>query len=306
MTQAPHPSPEAPFEPSSETFSAAAATGRRPRRLLGVGFWVAIAIIVACILAAIGVRLYGPLLFAPAHHLDAVPSASAQATGESPADVAVDAGASAAQHAAQNAAQPSDTVIFALRQRVADLETRQQQQAAAAAAALAASALDHATQTSGPFTQELAAIEPLLSATTDLRVLHRLAETGAPTRATLAKTFPAVAARAAAAARAPTDGSGWLANAAHALSSIITVRRIDQTSGNGPDAILARAEARIDDGDMEGALKDLSKLPPAAQEAMAPWRQGLERRAEIDRRISAIRALALHDLSRAALEGRAQ
>ena len=48
------------------------------------------------------------------------------------------------------------------------------------------------------------------------------------------------------------------------------------------------------------------RVAPAAQEAMAPWRQGLERRAEIDRRISAIRALALHDLSRAALEGRAQ
>lgn len=92
----------------------------------------------------------------------------------------------------------------------------------------------------------------------------------------------------------------------HALSAIITVRRIDRTTGNGPDALLARAEAQLDDGDLAGAIKALDGLPPQARQAMADWRRGLERRVEIDRRIGAIRARALRDLSHAALEGRSQ
>jgi hypothetical protein len=278
---------------------------RRRKRLLGAGFWAMIAFGLACILAGLGVWHYGPLVFAPDHA--AVPrAASPTASLPSDSDQAPEASPVAVSAKTGPNLAASDSALFALRQRVSSLETSQQQQAAAAAAALAAAALDRAAQTSGPFPDDLAAIEPLLPADTNLRALHRLAETGAPTRATLAKTFPAAAARAAAAARGPEQGAGWFANAAHALSAIITVRRIDRTTGNGPDAILARAEAQLDDGDLEGAIKALDALPPQARQAMTDWRRGLDRRAEIDRRIVAVRARALRDLSRAALEGRGQ
>ncbi len=283
------------------------ASERRGTRLLGTGFWIALAASLACILAGLGVWHYGPLVFAPNHNQASAVNAGSPAIGTSVgADNAAELTAEVPPTRAATVATASDSAIFALRQRVANLEASQQQQAAAAAAALAASALDRASQTSAPFPDELAAIEPLLPADTNLRVLHRLAETGAPTRATLAKTFPAVAARAAAAARAPDEGSGWFGNAVHALTAIISIRRIDQTKGNGPDALLARAEARIDDGDLEGAIKALDRLPPQAKAALADWRMGLDRRAQIDRRIAMIRARALRDLSRVALEGRSQ
>ena len=278
---------------------------RRRKRLLGAGFWAMIAFGLACILAGLGVWHYGPLVFAPGHQAPP-PAAAPSAAPSGPSDQTLEGAAEPALTRAGPGTAASDSALFALRQRVSSLETSQQQQAAAAAAALAAAALDRAAQTSGPFPDDLAAIEPLLPPDADLRALHRLAETGAPTRATLAKTYPAAAARAAAAARGPEEGAGWFANAVHALSAIITVRRTDRTTGNGADAILARAESQLDDGDLEGAIKALNGLPPQGRQAMIEWRRGLERRAEIDRRIASVRARALRDLSRAALEGRSQ
>jgi len=296
MTQVPPPAANDPTYPLRD---------RRRKPLLGAGFWAMIAFGLACILAGLGVWHYGPLVFSPDRTV--APGTASPATSL-PGDPtkAPEASIEPVSPRAGNIVAASDSALFALRQRVSNLETSQQQQAAAAAAALAAAALDRAAQTSGPFPDDLAAIEPLLPADTNLRVLHRLAETGAPTRATLTKTFPAAAAKAAAAARSPEPGAGWFANAVHALSAIITVRRIDRTTGNGPDALLARAEVQLDDGDLEGAIKSLDGLPPQARQAMADWRRGLERRTEIDRRIGAVRARALRDLSRAALEGRSQ
>ena len=42
---------------------------------------------------------------------------------------------------------------------------------------------------------------------------------------------------------------------------------------------------------------DAAALPPAARDAMAPWRARAERRAEIDRDVQALRARALTDLA---------
>ena len=44
------------------------------------------------------------------------------------------------------------------------------------------------------------------------------------------------------------------------------------------------------------ALRILDGLPPPARRALEPWRVGAERRAEIDRQVTALRARALQDL----------
>jgi hypothetical protein len=61
--------------------------------------------------------------------------------------------------------------------------------------------------------------------------------------------------------------------------------------------VLARAGRALDDGDVAVALKALDALPPAAREALAPWRAGAERRAEIDRQLAALRLRASQDLA---------
>ena len=75
------------------------------------------------------------------------------------------------------------------------------------------------------------------------------------------------------------------------------MRRVDDFSGNSPDAILTRAERRVDDGDIEGALEQLRALPPAAQAATADWRQRAQRRVDIETRIAILRTAALRDLA---------
>ncbi len=137
----------------------------------------------------------------------------------------------------------------------------------------------------------------------DLRALRPLAETGAPTVAALAAEYPDAAARAAVASRAHAQGEGVIARIAQAFAAIVTIRRVDQVEGPGVDAVLARAERRVDAGDLSGAIGELSGLPPAGQDAMAAWRVRAQRRAEIDRRVAAVRAAALADLGRMSREG---
>lgn len=187
--------------------------------------------------------------------------------------------------------------------RIAALEADRASTAQAAAAALAAAALVEASQGSRPFADELAALVAVSPPSAELRALRGLAEAGAPSRAALAASFPEFAARAAAAARDPGDQAAFGDRLGHALSRVVTIRRIGEVSGDGVDARLARAERQLGDGDIMAALRTLDGLPPEGREALATWRARAERRAEIDRRAASLRALALSDLTRLSRSG---
>jgi uroporphyrinogen-III synthase len=178
--------------------------------------------------------------------------------------------------------------------RIARLETEQRRTASAAGAALATTALLQAAQTSRPFTAELAAVEALLPQA-ETSALRRLAQTGAPTRAMLADEFAAAAAEAASAARAPGKDAGPVAQLSHALSKIVTIRRIE--GGTGSDAIIIRAERLVRDGDLEGALVQMGRLPAPARTAFAQWIARAEPRIELDRRLASVRAASIRALA---------
>lgn len=181
--------------------------------------------------------------------------------------------------------------------RVSRLEAEQARTARAAAASLAAASLSEAAQSPAGFSDAVLAAGRVLPASEDLNALRRLAPTGAPTRAALLASYPEAAARAAAAARAPGDRSGLLASVSGALARLVSVRRTGDVRGSGPDALLARAEARLETGDFDGALDQLAALPPPSRDAMARWLNQAERRAAIDRHIAAVRMRALNDLA---------
>ena len=285
----------------SKAPTSASSSHGRHRPLLGLGFWLSTAFGMVCILLGVFIGLYGPQVFRPNSPVarSAVP---ASVTAPSSPSTGGDEALVPADEATAAPVKPvlQDAELFAINQRVGRLEADQHQQAAAAASALAASALQQAAQTSQPFDEDLKAVEPLLPANVNLRTLRRLAQAGAPTRSALASSFPEVAARAMVAARTPLEDSGPFAEALHVLTSIVTIRRVDKVTGKGPDAVLARAERLLNDGELDDALKALDDLPKDAKLSMASWRTGLERRAEIDRQIAALRASALRDLSRSA------
>ena len=267
----------------------------RTRRVMGPSFFAVIAFGVLCVLAGVGVWALAPRFFAhrqaPPIGLESPqPSESAKGAGAQPGTAA---------EAPPVAAVPAPSV-GQLETRVSALEAGQQRTARAASAALAASALVDASQTSRPFPDELAALRAAQPGSPEIAALTGLAEIGAPSRAALAASFPDYAARAASAARKPGEGAGLGDRIVYFLSRIVMVRRVADVTGDSPDALLARAEAHVEDGDLKAAFTALDKLPPAARDAMGPWRARAERRAQIDRATAQLRREALADLAASA------
>jgi hypothetical protein len=270
----------------------------RPRPLLGVTFWAMLALMLLCVLAGVAIAEFGPRLMgqgsAARRAPEPLPTAETPATPAPPA-------APAAPAVAAPPAEPSADVTR-LSARVASLESQQTHASQAAAAALAASAVVEATQGTGPFADELASLRAISPPSPELLALARLAPVGAPSRTALAASFPDYAARAASAARSPnSQGGGEKAGLGdrifYELSRVVTLRRVGDLPGDSVDAVLARAERQVADGDLDRALRTLDRLPPPARDAIAPWRGRAERRAEIDRNASALRARALQTLA---------
>lgn len=279
MTTAPDP---AEITPPTDP----ARYGRR--RVFGVAFWAVAALVVVVFAVGVaGARLWPRITGqAPAATADGQPTAVTLSD------------TSAAGPAAQIPAAPAapSPEIAALQSRIEALEASQQRTVNAAAAALAVASLAEATQGSGPFDAELAALERLMPLSAEVRALKPFAETGAPSRASLAAEFDSAAAKASTAARDPGERAGFLARLSHALSSIVTIRQVGSTTGDGADAVLARADAALDEGDVAGALRTLRTLPPGALKAMETWQNRANRRVTVDRLVGSIRAQAISDL----------
>lgn len=262
------------------------------RRLLGPGFWAVIVFGVICVAAGAALARFGPSWFAPkAPDVVEQPvsdAAPARLQGDRPL-LGGPIAPAAPTVAPENVAR--------LENRVAVLETGQQRALDAAGAALAAATLADAAQTARPFAQELAGLERVLPLSPDLRALTRLAQDGAPTRAGLAAEFETLAGRAAVAARDPGRNADFLARLRHALSGIVSIRKVGATQGSSPDALLDRAQTLLNEGDLEGAVAAVQTLPTPSQTVLASWRAAAERRVEIDRHIATIRADALAGLA---------
>ncbi|MEJ2816525.1 hypothetical protein [Caulobacter sp. CCG-8] len=266
------------------------------RRLLGPGFWALIAFGLICVAAGAALARFGPTWFAGAK---TPPAAQQPVAGFAPP---AQTGPGQPSYGAPSVAAvppPASEDVAQLEGRVSALETGQQRALDAAGAALAAATLADAARGARPFTEELAGMERVLPLSPDLRTLGRLAQQGAPTRAGLADEFETLAGRTAVAARDPGRNADFLARLRHALSSVVSIRQVGATQGNKPDAVLARAQKLLNEGDIEGALNTLESLPVPAQTVLATWRAAAERRIEIDRHIAAIRADALAGLVQA-------
>ncbi len=251
----------------------------RPRPLMGLGFWALIAFGLLCVLAGAGVALLGPRFFPPPQ-----PQAS-----PAPQPAAL-----TAPNVVQVPAPGSE--VDRLNARIAELESSGARSSEAAAAALAAAVLLDASQGSRPFAAELAAVRNAAPDLAEVRALTEVAATGAPSRAALAASFPDYAGKASSYARKPQPEDGLRERVIYALSKVMSVRRVSDVTGSDPDALIARAELALQDGDVAGAVALIDKLPERARRYLAPWREGAARRAEVDRRVGQLRARAIEDL----------
>ncbi|MFT4252279.1 MAG: hypothetical protein QM608_07330, partial [Caulobacter sp.] len=221
---------------------------RKP--LLGPMFWAMIGLCMVCVGAGVAIARFGPSWFSK--------DGAAVETLVAPAPIAggfsTSSSSPPAVAPAPEAPAPS-AEIGRLENRIALLESGQQRTLDAAAAALAAAGLAEASQGGEPFADAVAGLERVLPPSSEIRALERLARTGAPTVAGLAAGFDDLAGAVSVAAHDPGPDAGALARLRHALSRIVTIRQVGSTTGDGPDALLARAQARLDAGDVGGALR---------------------------------------------------
>lgn len=175
--------------------------------------------------------------------------------------------------------------LTALTARVAKLEAEIDKGLAgtkSAAAAIAFANLRAAVAQGRPYATELATITSLVPDPGDLGPLPAYAEKGIPTVAELTRSFAASRDRALAAASPPPSGS-FLDRLLASASSLIKIKRVDEAAtGDAPSAVLARAEALLDKGDLGGALKQLATLQGAPRDAFTAWLDDANARASAD------------------------
>ncbi|WP_119420480.1 uroporphyrinogen-III synthase [Desertibaculum subflavum] len=140
-----------------------------------------------------------------------------------------------------------------------------------------------------PYAEALDQVETLLGEEKPLAApLQKQAGTGVPTVAALRREFDAVA-RGVIEAAAAGEGDHWLDHVRGRLASLFVLRRTGEVPGEAPDAVVARAEARLQDGDLAGAVAEIGKLTGRAGEAAADWLRPAQARLDAEAALAALR-----------------
>jgi len=208
--------------------------------------------------------------------------------------------------------QANGSTLAALQQQVdavkATVERLRNSDTGAQALSLAAGQLRSALDTGAPLDETLALLRGL--AQNDPGLANAVAALepaakGVPSRAALATGF-AQAAEAARKADQP-EGGDWVDRSLSVVQDLVTVRPAPgEVEGTGTDAVLARAEGRLQRGDLAGAVEAVKGLSGPAASAMAPWRSQAEARLSAESALQSLSALAVQRLAAATASGDTQ
>jgi len=177
--------------------------------------------------------------------------------------------------------------IEALENRLRRLEEAASADAKQALLVLSYSALRRAAEAGRPIDAELRALADLAERDSRaglqpaLERLGALSATHPPTVSALKERFPAVVHDILDAARLP-DGANWWQRLWARLTGLVTVRRTGEIAGDDPAAIVARAEARLADGNVAGAVAALERLTGPAAGAAEGWLAAARQRLALD------------------------
>jgi hypothetical protein len=152
----------------------------------------------------------------------------------------------------------------------------------AVAQAIAAAGLKAAIDRGGGFRAELdtfAGVSPNDPAVVTLR---NYADTGVPSRAELIRQVPEVATAIIGASQRPDENQGWSDRLMASAKSLVTVRPVGDVEGDSVDAIAARFENKIRNGDLPGAVTEWNGLPDAGKTASAAFKQSIEARIKVE------------------------
>ena len=125
-----------------------------------------------------------------------------------------------------------------------------------------------------PFDQDLAVVSRLAGSDPQLQKslaqLAPYAKSGVLTRETLQKEFKGLAMDIVT-AKATGQNANVQQRAQARLNELVKVRKVDDMDGAGTDAVVNRAQALLDKGDINGAVRELQALQGAPADAAAPF-----------------------------------
>jgi len=200
-----------------------------------------------------------------------------------------------------SALQPVTTKLSALDSRVQEVIKGEQSRKANAqriVLSLEMGNLKRVLNRGGPFADELDAVQKASSGALDLKALEPFKSAGVPTASQLATEFRAVAFKVINAEKDKGDGT-VIDRLMSRASSIVRVRRTNfESTDTSVEAVVARIEQRVKQGNLTGALDQSKQLSDKARKPAHDWLERLAARANVDRVIA-----ELEDQLKASLGG---
>jgi hypothetical protein len=178
--------------------------------------------------------------------------------------------------------QASSGADIAKRLDEAEKKLNEPREDVAVAKAIAAAALKAAIDRGGPFLAELdtfAGVAPDDPAVADLR---GFAATGVPSRAELIRQAPDVATAIVESVNQPDPNQSWSDRLVASAKSLVTVRPVGNVEGESVEAIAARMEDKVKNGDLAGASAEWNALPALGKQVSADFKQSLEARIRVE------------------------
>ncbi len=150
--------------------------------------------------------------------------------------------------------------------------------------------LKRAIESGSNYAKELATVQKLAPKELNLSGLQANAEKGLPTNAVLAGEFKDLTWGIINASNKPSDDASLLGQLWQGASSVVQVRKVGDVAGDSTEAIIARTEARLQAGDLDGTLREAGHLKADARKTAEPWMAKLAARLAVDQGIADIEA----------------
>ena len=189
----------------------------------------------------------------------------------------------------------------------AALADRRQQALRTESAILSIGQLRAQLATSRPYAKELAAVRSLTGSDAEMSAqldqLQPFADSGVPSSDDIAGDFKRLAPELVRSA-VVGDGQSWWRQALYHLESVVSIRRVgNNVPGDKADAIVARAEGKLDEDDLPGAVAALQALSGAPAELASPWLHDADHRMAVDTAESEMTRIAIGRLAEGTVPG---
>lgn len=150
------------------------------------------------------------------------------------------------------------------------------------ARAVAASALKTAIDRGGPYLAELEAFASIAPDDPSVAGLREHAAIGVASRSDLVRDFQPTADAILDAVHQPDGDQGIFNRLMSSAASAIRVRPVGSIEGDTPEAVVARIENKLQNGDFKGAQIEWQTLPEAGQAAAAEYKRKLDTRVTVE------------------------